>query len=46
MLRHVLSAMPEALEALFMRMFAKVPRFRPSAAEARAELASIRAALG
>ena len=30
----------------FMRMFAKVPRFRPSAAEVRAELAVIRAALG
>ncbi len=45
-LRHVHAAMPEALEALFMRMFAKVPRFRPSAAEVRAELVAIRVALG
>lgn len=45
-LRHLHPSMPVALEALFMRMFAKVARFRPTAAEVRAELSSIRAALG
>lgn len=44
-LRAVSPAMPEALEALLMRMFAKVPRFRPTALEVRTELAAARAAL-
>lgn len=45
-LRHVQPSMPVALEALLMRMFAKVARFRPTASEVRTELSSIRATLG
>ena len=45
-LRQVMPAMPEALEALLMRMFAKVPRFRPSASDVRAELSGLRASMG
>ncbi len=45
-LRHVQPSMPLALEALLMRMFAKVARFRPTASEVRSELTSIRATLG
>jgi serine/threonine-protein kinase len=44
-LRAVSPAMPEAVEALLMRMFAKVPRFRPTALEVRSELSAARAAL-
>lgn len=45
-LRQVNAAMPEALEALLMRMFAKVPRFRPNASDVRAELHALRTVLG
>ncbi len=45
-LRQVHASMPAALEALLMRMFAKVARFRPTAAEVRAELTAVRAAVG
>lgn len=44
-LRDFAPAMPEPLEALLMRMFAKVPRFRPTALEVRTELSAVRAAL-
>ncbi len=43
-LRQMQPTMPGALEALLMRMFAKVARFRPSAAEVRAELDAVRRA--
>jgi len=43
-LRSVLPGTPEPLEALFMRMFAKVPRFRPTALEVRSELMALRGA--
>lgn len=45
-LRQVHASMPAALEALLMRMFAKVARFRPTASEVRSELSTIRASLG
>jgi serine/threonine protein kinase len=45
-LRQVHASMPVALEALLMRMFAKVARFRPTASEVRAELSAVRASLG
>lgn len=44
-LRQVRASMPGSLEALLMRMFAKVARFRPTAAEARVELTAIRTSL-
>lgn len=45
-LRQVQPSMPPALEALLMRLFAKVARFRPTASEARAELTAVRASAG
>ncbi len=40
-LRHAAPALPRALEALLARMFAKLPRFRPTPTEVRTTLATL-----
>jgi eukaryotic-like serine/threonine-protein kinase len=40
-LRQAAPALPKALEALLAKMFAKLPRFRPTPAEVRAALAAL-----